>query len=348
MADSGVDALLLSTGLDLPYFTGYTASPYERLTMLIVRADGTPVLVVPELEAPLVDTSAGVFEVRAWSEIEDPTRIAADAAAGAERLAIGDETWSTFLLQLQHHLPNARFQSATPLTRELRMRKSDEELARLRAAGAATDRVAAVIAAMRFEGRAEHELASDIAELVVAEGHDMSTFTIVASGPNSASPHHHTGDRVIQAGDSMVIDFGGSWGGYQSDTTRSFVVGEPAPRVHDAFDVLFEAQAAAVNAVRPGATCESIDEAARSVIVDAGYGEYFIHRTGHGIGLATHEEPYMVDGNDLPLEASMTFSVEPGIYVAGEFGMRIEDIVACTEDGVENFNNSNHSLVVVE
>ena len=347
MADSGVDVLLLSTGLDMPYLTGYTASPYERLTMLVVRASGDAVLVVPELEAPLVDTSADLFELRPWSETDDPTGIVADIAGDAGIAALGDETWSVFLMKLQDHMAATRFASATPVMRELRMRKGDDELARLRAAGAAVDRVAAVIKTMTFVGRTESDVGGDIADLTVQEGHDISTFTIVASGPNSASPHHHTGERVINEGDSLVIDFGGSYGGYQSDTTRSFHVGEPSGEVSEAFDVLFAAQAAGVNAVRPGATCESIDRATRAGIDDAGYGEYFIHRTGHGIGLATHEEPYIIEGNDLELEASMTFSVEPGIYIPGRFGMRIEDIVACTAGGVENFNNSDHSMIVV-
>ena len=348
MQADGLDALLLSTGLDLPYLTGYTASPYERLTMLVITADSDPVLVVPELEAPLVDLSDGLFELRPWSETEDPTRVVADLVGAPARAGLGDETWSIFLLQFQAHLPSTSFVSATPLTRELRMRKGVDELDRLRAAGAAVDRVAAQIRTMRFAGRSEQDVGRDIAELTVSEGHDFSTFTIVASGPNSASPHHHTGDRVVQEGDSLVIDFGGSYGGYQSDTTRSFHVGEPSAEVREDFDVLFAAQAAGVNAVRPGATCESIDRTTRSVIEDAGYGDYFIHRTGHGIGLATHEEPYIIEGNGLALEASMTFSVEPGIYVPDRFGMRIEDIVACTEDGVENFNNSDHTLGIVE
>ena len=348
MISMGVDVLMLSTGLDLPYLTGYAASAYERLTMLVVRLDADAVLVVPELEAPLVDASDDLFELRPWSETEDPTALAADLARGSAVAALGDQTWSTFLLQMQEHLPETAFVSATPLTRELRMRKGADELARLRAAGAAADRVAAVIPSMQFVGRAERDIGRDLAELTVQEGHDIATFAIVASGPNSASPHHHTGDRVMQPGDSVVIDFGGSYLGYQSDTSRSFHIGEPSAEVEEAFDVLFAAQAAGVGAVRPGATCESIDRAARSVIEEAGYGEYFIHRTGHGIGLATHEEPYIVEGNVLPLEESMTFSVEPGIYIPGQFGMRIEDIVTVTEDGVENFNNSDHTLRIVE
>lgn len=343
----GLDLLLLSTGLDLPYLTGYTASPYERLTMLVLPAEGDAVLVVPELEAPLV-ADGGLFEVRPWSETEDPTGVVADLAGRPGVAGLGDQTWATFLLQLQAHLPGTRFTSATPLTRELRMRKDPEELEALRAAGAACDRVAAAIPSMRFAGRTESEVGRDIAELTVAEGHDVATFTIVASGPNSASPHHHTGERTMQEGDSLVIDFGGSLRGYQSDTTRSFHVGEPTDEVAEAFAVLHRAQAAAVEAVRPGVSCESIDRVARGIIDEAGHGEHFIHRTGHGIGLATHEEPYVVEGNDLVLEPAMTFSVEPGIYVPGRFGMRIEDIVAVTDDGVESFNRSDHQMVLVD
>ena len=347
MAQRGCDVLLLSAGLDMPYLTGYTVTPFERLTMFVLRTEGVPVLVVPALEAPLVDRSDDLFELRPWDEAEDPTAIVAGLVGTPERAGIGDETWATFLLQLQHHLPATQFVSATPVTRELRMRKAPEELARLRGAGAAVDRIVGMLRETTFGGHKESDIATHLAEMLLQEGHAEASFTIIASGPNSASPHHHPGDRVIIDGDSIVIDFGGPYEGYFSDTSRSFHVGEPSSEVQDAFDVLFAAQADAVNAVRPGVTCESIDQVARKVIDDAGYGEFFIHRTGHGIGLSVHEEPYIVRGNDIVLEASMTFSVEPGIYVLGRFGMRIEDIVAVTADGVENFNNSDHTLAIV-
>jgi Xaa-Pro aminopeptidase len=348
MTEQGVDVLLLSVGADLPYFTGYEAMPLERLTMLAVPRDAAALLVVPLLEAPRVVDRRGAFSVRAWGETEDPIGIVAEACGTAGAIAVANPTWAVFLLGLQAALPGASFSSATPLTRELRMRKEAEEIHWLRHAGAATDRVVARLGEVRFAGRPEREVAGDIAAMTVAEGHDLSTFTILASGPNSASPHHETGDRVLVEGDAIVLDFGGRAHGYHSDTTRTLHVGPPGERFADAFAVLEEAQAAGRAAVQPGIPAQEIDRATRAVIDAAGYGEYFIHRTGHGIGLEGHEHPYIVEGNDLPVETGMTFSIEPGIYIPGEFGMRIEDIVAVGADGVDELNRSNRKLRLVD
>lgn len=345
---SGADALLASVGADLPYLTGYEAMPLERLTMLVLPADDEATLVVPQLEAARVDDRDGAFGVRAWSETEDPAAIAAALVGARSSLLIGDQTWSVFLLALQDRLPKARFAPATPLMAAMRMRKEPEEIECLRAAGAAVDRVVQGLRDVRFAGRTERDVAADIAGRVVGEGHDISTFTIVASGPNAASPHHETGARVISAGDSIVLDFGGRYRGYHSDTTRTLHVGEPPVEFMAAFGVLEQAQAAARAAVRPGVAAQEVDRIARRVIDDAGYGDRFIHRTGHGIGLEVHEHPYLVEGNEMPLEAGMTFSIEPGIYEPNSFGMRIEDIVVCTDDGIDELNRSPRGLHLVE
>lgn len=342
-----VDALALSVGADLPYLTGYTAMPLERLTMLVVPRVGEATLVVPQLEAPRVEPHPDVFAIRPWSETEDPIGIVAGLLAGARRVAIGDQTWATFLLQLQERLPEVSFTPASQIIAELRMRKDLDEVALLRAAGAAADRVAELLASERFAGRTERQISRLIADLLVAEGHDTADFAIVAAGPNGASPHHEPTDRTIEPGDAVVCDFGGSYRGYHSDTTRMFVVGEPPDGFVEAFEVLRVAQDLAVAAVRPGVTAESVDAVARGVIADAGYGEYFIHRTGHGIGLDVHEHPYIVAGDSTVLEPGMTFSIEPGIYLPGRFGMRIEDIVAVTTDGAERLNQSARDVVVV-
>jgi Xaa-Pro aminopeptidase len=244
-------------------------------------------------------------------------------------------------------MPSTRFSPASELTCELRMRKDPEEIGLLRRAAAAADRVVARLEATRFSGRTERDLARQIAAMTVEEGHDDAAFTIVASGPDAASPHHEPGSRVMGEGDTVVVDFGGSVSGYGSDTTRTFSVGEPSSEVAAAHEVLQAAQGAAVAAVRPGVPAEEIDRVAREIISTAGYGDRFIHRTGHGIGLETHEHPYIVEGNRLPLEAGMVFSVEPGIYVPGRFGMRIEDIVAVTDGGVGPLNRSSHGMRVV-
>lgn len=348
MESRSVDALLASVGADLPYLTGYEAMPLERLTMLVLTMDDPPVLLVPELEAPRVVERPEVFSVRPWGETQDPIGIAAGILDGAASVVVGDQTWATFVLALQERLPDARFGVASPLTRDLRMRKDLEELDALRRAAQAADRVAARLREVRFSGRTEAELSRMVAAMTVEEGHQTAAFSIVASGPNGASPHHEAGQRIIGEGDSVVVDFGGKLDGYCSDTTRMFHVGEPAAEYRAAFAVLQAAQAAAVEAVRPGVTAQDIDRTARSIITDAGYGEYFIHRTGHGIGLDVHEHPYIVEGNDCVLAEGMTFSIEPGIYLPDRYGMRIEDIVAVSGSGVERLNQSDRALAVVE
>ena len=337
---------MLSVGSDLPYFTGYEAMPLERLTMLVVPPTGDSTLFVPKLEAPRVEP--GPCEVVPWAETEDPVGLVAKAAAGARHAAIGDHTWSTFLLGLQREMPDTKWSLASGLTRYLRMRKEPAEIELLRSAAEAADRVLArVPAEVRFSGRTEREVARDFQEMTVAAGHEVAWAAIIASGPNGASPHHEPGDRVIEVGDLVVCDFGGRVGGYFSDVTRTFVVGEATARHTEVHALVVAANEAGRAAVAPGVSCEEIDRAARRVIVDGGYGDYFIHRTGHGIGLEGHEHPYMIEGNDLPLETGMTFSVEPGVYLPGELGVRIEDIVACGEIRVDDLNLAERRLAHV-
>ncbi len=347
MAERGIDALLLSVGAGLPYLTGYRATPMERLTMAVVPARGEPVLAVPELEAPRVVPRPGVFSLRPWGETEDPVGIVAGLLGGARSVAVGDSTWARFVLGLQARRPEIGFEPAGPLMTRLRLRKEPSEIERLRRAGAAADRVALRLREERFAGRTERELARLVAEMTVEEGHESAAFTIVASGPNGASPHHEPGGRVVTAGDAVVVDFGGSVDGYHSDTTRCFHVGPPPAAFLEAYEVVRRAQEVGVTAVAPGVAAEEIDRATRAVIDDAGYGDFFIHRTGHGIGLEVHEEPYLVAGNDLALGAGMAFSIEPGIYLPGEFGIRIEDIVVVGDTGAERLNQSPRDLGIV-
>ena len=346
MAERGIDTLVVTIGSDLPYLIGYRAMESERITALVLAGNADPVLVVPALEAARVDSPV---ETRAWEETEDPIAIIAELVGeGASTIAIGNQTWANFVLALQDRLATARFIEAEPMMAQLRIVKDEEELAALRAAGAAADGVVAQIAEMQISGRTERQLARTIEQLTLESGHESAAFAIVASGPNGASPHHEATDRVIEHGNAVVVDFGGRLRGYGSDTSRMFVVGDPSPGFRDAFAVLREAQRAGVDAVRPGVTAQSVDQAARDVIAGAGYGDLFIHRTGHGIGLDTHEHPYIVAGNTVELAQGMAFSIEPGIYQTGEWGMRIEDIVAVTEDGVERMNRSNRDLYVVD
>jgi Xaa-Pro aminopeptidase len=353
----GLDLLVFTPGSDLRYLCGYSAHAMERLTALVVPARGEPFLVVPRLEAPMVDASpAGALglHVQAWDETDDAFAVLAREATGRlgttpSRVAVGNRTWAEHALGVQRALPGAALELAAPVVDRLRMVKNAAEVEELAAAGAAIDRVHARMASILRVGRTEAEVGADIAAAILEEGHVGVDFTIVGSGPNGASPHHDVSARVIEAGDVVVIDIGGETAtGYRSDCTRTYAVGQaPGPDVAEWYGVLQQAQAAAVAAVRPGVPAEEIDAVARRVITDGGYGDHFIHRTGHGIGLDTHEAPYIVEGNDLPLVPGMAFSVEPGIYLPGRCGARIEDIVVCTEDGVRNLNGGPRELVVL-
>lgn len=346
MRSHKVDVTLLSVGADLRYFTGYGATASERLTVLVVNRDDSPLLLVPQLEAPRV--GHGPFELVPWGETEDPVESAVRFSGSPDSVAVGDQMWSSFLIDFQRHWPGATWTPASDLTRELRMRKDELEIEALRRAARGVDQVMKRIPdEVPFSGRTEREVAYRIAEMTLEVGHDNVEFTIVGSGSNGASPHHEPGVRVIEEGDLVVCDFGGRWDGYYSDSTRTFSVGEPSLEQVEIHEVVLRANEAARAAVNPGVLCSDVDATARAVIQDAGYGKQFIHRTGHGIGLEVHEHPYIVDGNEMPLEPGMTFSIEPGIYLPERFGVRIEDIVACTETGVDILNQSERGLVEV-
>jgi Xaa-Pro aminopeptidase len=349
MADQGVDTLLLSVGHDLPYLTGYLAMPLERLTMLVVPRDGDATLVIPRLEAPRVDEQPGVFDLLPWNETDDPTALVAGLAAGSRTLAVGDQMWARFLVELLPQLPGASYTRAVDVVGPLRMVKDQAEIDALAAAAGAVDRIAAELQAGRIAlvGRTEAEVSADLSARIVAEGHHKVNFAIVAAGENAASPHHHAGSRVIRDNEIVLCDFGGTMNGYCSDITRCVFTGDVASDVSEAYEVLQAAQAASVASATVGTPCEDIDGAARSVIADAGFGEYFVHRTGHGIGLEEHEDPYIVQGNRRPLEAGHAFSVEPGIYVPGKWGMRLEDIVVAAESGPMPLNTVDHGLATV-
>ncbi|WP_460653345.1 M24 family metallopeptidase [Kribbella endophytica] len=344
--------LVIAPGSDLRYLIGQGGGSFERLTALVVPAEGQPALVVPKLEAPgyadVPLAELGV-DVLTWVDGDDPYALVGDRLGKPDQVAVSDFAIALQVLALRHAMPAAEQVLAGPIVRELRMRKDAAEIAELRAAGAAIDRVHARVPDFLRAGRTEADVGADITKAIVEEGHAHADFVIVGSGPNGASPHHDVSDRVIEAGDVVVVDIGGPLpSGFNSDSTRTYAVGEPRDAdVRATYAVLQEAQQAAVDAVRPGVTAESIDAAAREVIAAAGFGDYFIHRTGHGIGLDVHEEPYIVAGNQLVLEPGMAFSVEPGIYQAGRWGARTEDIVIVTDDGVESVNQRPHNLLVV-
>jgi Xaa-Pro aminopeptidase len=351
-AKAGADVLLVSPGADLRYLTGYQALPLERLTCLVVPVTGEPFLVVPRLEQPAAQASpAGGLgiEIVGFDETDDAyALIAGRLPTGTARFAVDNHMWAEKLLAFQNALPGAEAVLAGDALAELRMRKTPAEIAALRRAGGAIDRVHRRIGEWLVPGRTEREVARDIADAMTEAGHVRVDFVIVGSGPNGASPHHEVSDRVIRTGDPVVIDIGGATAeGYCSDSTRTYAVGEPPAAFRELYEVLLRAQTAQTEAVRPGITAQQLDAVGRDIITAAGYGEHFIHRTGHGIGLDTHEEPYIVAGSDRPLEPGMAFSVEPGIYLPGTFGARIEDIVVCTESGGERLNLTGRDLVVL-
>ncbi len=366
-ADDGLDALLIGVGADLRYLAGYAAMPLERLTLLVVptAAGSAMTLIAPRLEAAPARScpaaATGAVTLATWEETEDPMLLVAsvlEAASGRRAVgpvvvAVSDGMRAAFVLGLQRVLPGARFSLASAVLRGLRMCKDEDEIALLREAAHAADRVVTQIAGGRLVGRTEADVAHEVRDRLVAEGHDNSEFWIVASGPNSASPHHDAGERVIGVGEPVVIDIGGMLCGYGSDITRTVWIdgGDPALGPHPDFlrlyTVLRDAQAAATAAVRPGIPAEAVDAVARKAITAAGFGPNFIHRTGHGIGLEGHEDPYLVAGNAEPLAVANAFSVEPGIYLEGRFGARIEDIVVCGEHGPIVLNELARELFVV-
>jgi Xaa-Pro aminopeptidase len=353
-AAAGLAGLVITPGYDLRYLVGSRADTFERLTALVIPAAGEPTVVVPRLELASLKESAVVelgLPVRDWVDGEDPYQLVAAALRGDDASPVA--TAVTDSMPALHLLPLAETLGAVPVLatdvlRTLRMIKDAAEIDALRKAGSAIDRVHARVPEYLLPGRTEAEVAADINDAIVAEGHTEAAFIIVGSGPHGADPHHGYSDRELRAGDVVVVDIGGPYDpGYNSDSTRTYSIGEPKAEVAQQYSVLQRAQQAAVAAVRPGVTAEQVDAAARDVLAEAGLAEYFVHRTGHGIGLSVHEEPYIVAGNDLPLTAGMAFSVEPGIYFPGNWGARIEDIVIVTDDGAESVNHRPHELIVV-
>ena len=346
-----LDALLITPSVDFRYLLGYTPPPLERLTCLVIRPEQPPTLLVPRLELPLavqeMGELAGGIEAVPWSEGRDPYQAIRSLLGRARRIGIQDQMWARHALRLRAALDPVELVEAGPAMSALRRIKSADELFRLRRAAQVADTVMLAATGTPLTGTTEMELAEKIRHLLVLYGSETADFAIVGSGPNSASPHHVPTERVIGDGDALVIDLGGTRLDYCSDTTRTAFCGDPPREFEELHAVLQRAQAAACASVRPGVTASAIDRVGREIISDAGYGESFIHRTGHGIGMETHEDPYIIDGNEELLEPGMAFSIEPGIYLPDRWGARIEDIVIVTEEGGERLNTTATDLYLV-
>jgi len=346
LRDAGADAVVLFPGSNMVYLSGFQEAPNERHLLLFVPAQGEPAFVAPTMYREQLDT--WVADRRLWDDGEDPLTlieaVAEDLDIAGGTVLVDDHMWATFTQDLRATLPDAEFGLASDVLAPLRMRKDEHELDALRRAGALADAVSEELRGLGDEavGRTESALAREIDRRMADRGAAEPSFdTIVAAGENGAKPHHRHGDREIAAGDPVVLDFGGSVDGYPGDQTRTTVfAGDPPEGFEDVFEVVLAAHHAGVEAVEPGVPAEAVDAAAREVVADAGYGEQFVHRTGHGVGLEVHEPPYIVAGNERELEPGMVFSVEPGVYLPGEFGVRIEDLVAVTDDGHERLNDS--------
>lgn len=352
LAALNIDVLLVGPGPDLSALCGWHTHPMERLTGLLVTKTGEASIVLPRMELPGFEQNTFDQSItqRVWDERSGPWDKVAEALGEigeGTTVAIGTHLWGQYVVDLVNRFPGVRITHGGPVMMPVRQVKSEDEIAKLRAAGAAIDRVHLRMGEVLKVGRTEKEVAKDIDRLMREEGHSVAEFIIVGAGENGASPHHSPSDRVINEGEAVVVDIGGPVDHYFSDCTRNYVMGHAPEGYDEAYRVLQASQAAGCAAVAPGVRAGEIDRICRQIIIDGGYGDFLLHRTGHGIGLEVHEDPYIFESNDTLLEPGMAFSVEPGIYKSGEWGMRIEDIVACTPDGGERLNTTLTDYVVL-
>jgi len=334
-----IDALLLGPEADTFYLTGFEHShAAERLLALVVRRDGSSGWISPSMNVAQIQEHASPnAPIRSWTDAETYLPALREVVGDARTVAFDDEARSAFLLDLLEIAPGVRPVKAGSIMRRLRLRKDGAELNALRVAAAQVDNAIPKAVALCLSGRTEAEVDQDLR--ILLGGGEHVAFTIIAAGPNSAHPHHETGRSALMEGDVVILDFGTKYLHYHSDITVTCSVGEPSdPEVRKVYRVVWEAQQKALEAVRPGVPCEAIDRAAREHITAAGYGEFFLHRTGHGLGLQVHEPPYLVAGNKELLEEGMVFSIEPGIYLPNRFGVRLEVIASVGSHGVQLIN----------
>ena len=351
MVQKNIDWLFVSHSTDLLYLIGFTKRPSERLALLMIPQSGRPQMVVPAFELDVFEKYARFFDLVGWQETENPVRKVGDIVGGdgaGQTIAIGDHLHSAFLLRIQAILSQADYREGYEILAHLRMKKTQDEINHLRSAAHGADRSLEALFDQPLFEMTELDVIKFLHAQLLQNGHESVGTGIVGAGANGASPHHKTSQRPLQRGDAVVVDFGGGLNGYRSDMTRTFQLGEPADEFREIYEITKEAQQLAFEAIKPGVTAETIDEVARTYITQRNYGDYFLHRTGHGIGLDGHEYPYIIAGDQTVLQEGMTFSVEPGIYLKGKYGVRIEDIVVVTATGAERLNQFPRDLRVVD
>lgn len=352
MQEKDLDAIMLFPSPNLHYMTGFKTSPGERLLIAIMPIEGEPFFVAPKLFESQIRKEAWIKEMILWNDEENPyeilKKVLEDKNLSDSRVAVDDTMWADQLLHISNVLPKLSFTPLGELMNSLRLTKSEVEVDLIKKSGEIVDSVVEVMKETIKPGMTEIEVAALMEYEMRKNGSEGPSFeTIVGSGPNSAIPHYNAGERKINSGDFIVLDFGAMYKGYCSDTTRTLCVGAPTDKMREVYNIVKEAQEIGVRTVKPGIKAKEVDNAVRSYIEERGYGEYFTHRTGHGLGLQVHEEPYISGISETVLETGMVFSIEPGIYIEDEFGVRIEDIVVVTKDGCERMNNTSRELTIV-
>lgn len=348
LSDLGCDALVSTPGTNLQYLTGLTIHRMLRLTAHILTGDGDTALVAPSFEESNIRRVMTEGDLISWDESADPYRLLAERLVSrfgpGVRVGIEPTTWFWMSERIRAALPGeARLVDAGPILDRLRSVKSPAEVEKIRRAGELAEAAVQVARFHLREGMTELEAADILVEAVRTE--DGSHEPLVQFGPNSAIPHATAGHRTLARGDMVLFDLSGLVGGYLSDITRMTTYGDATPEMKRVYSIVLEAQQAAIAAARPGVSCQVVDRAARQVITRAGYGEFFTHRTGHGLGLDIHEPPFLVEGNEAVLEAGQVVTIEPGIYLPGRFGVRIEDDILITASGAEVLTEGQPDLV---
>jgi len=348
-----IGGFIFSISLNMYYFTDFFDLQMERFLALFVPSKGDPVFLIPELYYDQIRKTTWIKNIITWADREDPfekmASIIKEKKLSNSKIAVDNTLRSDHLLALQEKLPQVKFISGDKYISPLRRIKSNYEKDLMMHIGSIHDKVyKKAISAIQI-GVSELKIANLIIDTFKELGAKCGSIPhpTVASGPHSAQPHYRATDKIIANGDSVVIDCCGDYKHYKSDMTRTVFLGKPSKEYLKIYDTVRKAQETGVKSVKPGRTCEEIDQIARDIIEDEGYGKYFIHRTGHGLGLEVHEEPYICKDNKLVLEPGMAFSVEPGIYLPGKYGVRIEDCVIVTENGAESFTNFTHNLITI-